>query len=328
MVINHHLSLKMKMKMIILQRKLWRRRHRKLHLGGMSVLPSALPSLDSTMHHAAILLPRALLGRGCRYLRSLTSETLHQLLRFPAHWPDSIKRRRGEGATALAAECEFSVCSSLSTLTARITHWPDWIKVRVGGIDRRHRQVNVFALLCCFSFSAISFHFARVSCILCDFCSWSGVQYECACHGHFPLWRALWPTFALALCTKCINFWRTVALCVFNVCRSLFAAFIGNQALTKQPFQRSCLFIFLFWEAAAWNQKYVSAPSSVKANWQAGQNYGFTYSNKNISICVHNCYFQCIHIISFSQYMVGFEGYRQKASTESPVVWPPDQPET
>ena len=41
MVIDHHLSLKMKM--IILQRKLWRRRHRKLHLGGMSVLPSALP---------------------------------------------------------------------------------------------------------------------------------------------------------------------------------------------------------------------------------------------------------------------------------------------
>ena len=41
MVIDHHLSLKMKM--IILRRKLWRRRHRKLHLGGMSVLPSALP---------------------------------------------------------------------------------------------------------------------------------------------------------------------------------------------------------------------------------------------------------------------------------------------
>ena len=53
------------------------RRHRKLHLGGMSVLPSALPPLDSTMH-----LPRALFGAVTG--EELAGQTLHQLLRFPA----------------------------------------------------------------------------------------------------------------------------------------------------------------------------------------------------------------------------------------------------
>ena len=101
--------------------------------------------------------------------------------------------------------------------------------------------------------------------------------------------------------------------CVFSMCADLCLRHSsGTRHSPNSLFRGVACLSFSFERLQSKNQKYVCAPSSVKANWQVGQNYGITYSNKNISVCVHNCYFQCIHIRSFSKYMVGFEGSAKK----------------
>ena len=148
-----------------------------------------------------------------------------------------------------------------------------------------------------------------VVCILCDFCSWSaGVQYECACHDHFPLLSVLFQALLLLESTKYTNFWRSAhlqllsAYIVYFQCVQISVCGIHRWNTGHWPnslFRGVGLFIFLFWET---DQKYVCAWSSVKANWQGlWLNYQFTFANKNISIHVHNCPFQWIHIKSFGK---------------------------
>ena len=164
-----------------------------------------------------------------------------------------------------------------------------------------------------------------VVCILCDFCSWSaGVQYECACHHHFPLLSVLFQALLLLKSTKCTNFWRTAhlqllsAYIVYFQCVQISVCGIHRWNTGHWPnslFRGVGLFIFLFWET---DQKYVCAWSSVKANWQGlWLNYQFTFANKNISIHVHNCPFQWIHIKSFGKDIIVslwiFGGFKQEA---------------
>ena len=75
--------------------------------------------------------------------------------------------------------------------------------------------------------------------------------------------RVFWPSyFAFALCTKCLNFWRTAQLqllpCVFSMCADLCLRHSSATAHSKPNslFRGVLLFVFLFSET---DQKYVCA---------------------------------------------------------------------
>ena len=160
-------------------------------------------------------------------------------------------------------------CASVTPIRCSLTRVNKKANSRLGGrtdtgrwtstvlcllLFRLHYSVSMQWTSVCWRYCHFAPSVACVVCILCDFCSCRAPQYECACHGHFPNSSVLSKLCFCSLRWKTFDASTVVAsMCIFNVCRSMFAAFIGNRTLTKRPFQGSCLFIFLFSEAQTRN---------------------------------------------------------------------------
>ena len=143
-------------------------------------------------------------------------------------------RQRGEGPTQAGEPPRFSVCFSFACI---ILCFCSGLQC-AGDIATLH---HVLPALCAFCATSAVVELPSMSVLA---MATSPTQVFC-------------PSFAFALCAEKLLTQRAstvvASMCIFNVCRSMFAAFIGNRTLTKRPFQGSCLFIFLFSEAQTRN---------------------------------------------------------------------------
>ena len=159
-------------------------------------------------------------------------------------------------------------CASVTPIRCSLTRVNKKANSRLGGRTDTGRWTSTVLCLLLFRLHySVSMQCAgniatlhHVMPALCAFCATSAVvelpSMSVLAMATSPT-RVFCPSFAFALCAEKLLTQRAstvvASMCIFNVCRSMFAAFIGNRTLTKRPFQGSCLFIFLFSEAQTRN---------------------------------------------------------------------------